>query len=208
MPPIDPQVPRAVVNQILEEQPNSSGWNPELEALFNPNIVARPLHLPISGQIKERKKRDVEFFWAFDRCGDKPFHERVEQLKAVGFEPATTEDVIMWSQDNVKGPSEIRSGDRLLMKVNKTIWLSVRKQQVIDALNMSYPTARANDGKPMNAQSLIPGIRSEVVGDEYIDKFRSQAVISDASQELSTGVVEGNASVVDKHKIHKDAKGA
>jgi hypothetical protein len=208
MPPIDRNVPDAVARQVLEEQPNRASWNPELEALFNPNIVARPLHLPISGQIKERKKRDVEFFWALDRCGDKPFHERVEQLKAVGFEPATTEDVIMWSQDNVKGPNEIRSGDRLLMKVNKTVWLSVRKQQVIDALNMSYPTARAGDGKPMNAQNLVPGVKSEVVGDENIDKFRSQAIVSDAREELATGDVQGNASVVDKHKIHKDGKGA
>jgi hypothetical protein len=190
---IDPAVPQNVVKQILATDGTGihpSLWNDELKDLFNPSISARPLHLPESGRIKTVKNKEYMYFLAFDRCGSNARHERVEQLRAAGWEYATTDDVEMYSADNVKQKNEIRSGDRRLMKIPMQRWREIRKAQNLAALDQINPR-RANAG-PMSVESMTPGMASYAADDESI---RASARVSDPNEELRTGQITGNAAI-------------
>jgi hypothetical protein len=192
MPEIDPQIPSSVIKQIREDQPRPELWNEELKDLLNPSIQARPLHIPLSGQIKKRLNGEYEYFWAFDRVGQNPYHERVEQLRAVGFEYATTKDVQMFSEENIKGENEIRSGDRRLMRCPKMRWREIRKDQNLRALAMSNPSGKVEgDGRGvMSAANLVPGMPT-YLSEENVDQIRARANTGEG----------GNASVA---KIRKE----
>lgn len=203
------QIPKKVLDRIAEDHGRDPRYyNDELAALLNPSIHAEPLHTPLSGQIKKRLNSEVEFFWAFDRCGQNPNHERVEQLRGAGFEYATSDDVAMFSEAAYCGrnkdnfTNEIRSGDRRLMKVAKTRWLSIRKSQNLQAINMANPRGKVSeDGRNlMSIASTMPGVQTSTVGDEGIDAIRAKAVLSDASEEIRTGQFKGNASQVSMRK--------
>ena len=187
----DLAVPRAVVKEItgLDGIPPSQ-WSDELRDLFNPSISARPLHLPESGRIKTVKNKEFVYFLAFDRNGSNARHERVEQLRAAGWEYATTDDVEMYSADNVKQKNEIRSGDRRLMKIPRMRWQEIRKAQNLAALDQINPR-RANSG-PMSIESMTPGMQHYTADDAAI---RKGAVVSDPTEELRTGNITGNAAV-------------
>jgi hypothetical protein len=171
-----------------------SAMNDELRDLMNPSISARPLHLPESGRIKTVKNNQFVYFLAFDRCGSNARHERVEQLRAAGWDYATTEDVEMFSADNVKQKNEIRSGDRRLMKIPKQRWQEIRKAQNLAALQQINPT-RPNSG-PMALGNMTPGIANYYGDDAAI---RSDSRVSNAAQDvqeiLAGGKAAGNASV-------------
>jgi hypothetical protein len=171
-----------------------SAMNDELRDLMNPSISARPLHLPESGRIKTVKNNQFVYFLAFDRCGSNARHERVEQLRAAGWDYATTEDVEMFSADNVKQKNEIRSGDRRLMKIPKQRWQEIRKAQNLAALQQINPT-RPNSG-PMALGNMAPGIANYYGDDAAI---RAGARVSDATQDIQEiaagGKSAGNASV-------------
>ncbi len=189
---IDPTVPPNVVKQILgPDGIPASQWSEELRDLFNPSISARPLHLPESGRIKTVKNKEFVYYLAFDRNGSDPRHERVEALRAAGFDYATTDDVEMYSADNVKQKNEIRSGDRRLMKVPIQRWKEIRKSQNLAALEMINPRGRSNR-HPMGSANMTPGMHTSVVDD--IDELRSKAVVTNAAEELRTGDIRGNAS--------------
>lgn len=201
MPPIDPQIPKPIVKQVLEDHgQNPSMWPEELQDLMNPSVAARTLSPPISGQIQKRMNRECEYYWAYDRCGQNPNHERVEQLRYMGFEYATTRDVQMYVEDTVKGrdkdgfSDEIRSGDRRLMKCPKQLWREFRKSQNLRAISQTYPQGRGDDGTPMSLGNLTPGMRT-YVSDEPVESIRARATVSDAAQELASGNIKGNASV-------------
>jgi len=164
----------------------------------------------MAGQIIKRLNNEMEFFWAFDRNGQNPFHERVDRLRAVGFDYATTKDVQMAVDDVVKGKddkgfsNEIRNGDLRLLKVPKRRWLEIRKSQQLQAITMMNPRGKAmgDDGTVMGVQGLIPGVRTSIT-DEAIEDIRSRAVVSDAAKDLSDGQIRGNASVVPADKVNK-----
>jgi hypothetical protein len=208
------ELPNAFVQQFREAAPSyRQGQNEETDALFNPSITARPLHVPMAGQIAERLNREMEYFWAFDRVGQNPYHERVERLRAVGFDFATTDDVRMAVDSVVKGKvkkgdkdfsNEIRNGDLRLMKVPKRRWLEIRKSQQLQAIMMMNPRGKVmgDNGTVMGVQGLIPGVRT-TVSDEPIEDIRSRAVVSNAAQDLRDGQVRGNASVVSSDKVNK-----
>jgi hypothetical protein len=190
---IDPAVPPNVVKQLLATDGSGippSQWNDELRDLLNPSIQARPLHLPESGRIKTVKNKEYVYFLAFDRNGSDPRHERVEQLRAAGWDYATTDDVEMFSSENVKQKNEIRSGDRRLMKIPIQRWREIRKAQNLAALDMINP--RRQSSGPMGTANMTPGMRTDVVDSE---DMRSRAVVSDAAEELRTGERKGNASI-------------
>jgi len=190
-PQIDPAVPPNVIKQITgPDGIPPSQWSEELRDLFNPSISARPLHLPESGRIKTIKNKEFQYFLAFDRCGSNARHERVEQLRAAGWEYATTDDVEMYSADNVKQKNEIRSGDRRLMKIPMQRWREIRKAQNLAALDQINPR-RANAG-PMSVASMTPGMETYAGDDESI---RNSARVSDPTEELTTGNIKGNAAV-------------
>jgi len=195
MPPrIDPAVPPSVVKQVFA-RPEDGGipqsqWSEELRDLMNPSISARPLHLPESGRIKTVKNKEFVYFLAFDRNGSDPRHERVEQLRAAGWDYATTDDVDMFSADNVKQPNEIRSGDRRLMKIPMQRWKEIRKAQNLAALEQINPR-RPNAG-PMGVGNMTPGMK-HYLGDE--ESIRASAVVSDEREEIRTGELRGNASI-------------
>jgi hypothetical protein len=188
---IDPAVPPNVVKQIMgPDGIHPSQWSEELRDLFNPSISARPLHLPESGRIKTIKNKEYQYFLAFDRCGSDARHERVEQLRAAGWEYATTDDVEMFSADNVKQKNEIRSGDRRLMKIPMQRWREIRKSQNLAALDQINPR-RASSG-PMSVESMTPGMAHYATDDASV---RAGAVVSDPTEELRTGEIKGNAAV-------------
>ena len=121
----DPQIALSISQLIGPDGIPPSAMNDELRDLMNPSITARPLHLPESGRIKTILNNEFVYYLAFDRCGSNARHDRVEQLRAAGWQFATTKDVEMFSKDNVKSPMEIRSGDRRLMKIPKQRWQEI-----------------------------------------------------------------------------------
>lgn len=171
-----------------------TAMNDELRDLMNPSISARPLHLPESGRIKTIKNNQFVYFLAFDRCGSNARHERVEQLRAAGWDYATTEDVEMFSADNVKQKNEIRSGDRRLMKIPKQRWAEIRKAQNLAALQQINP-GRPNSG-PMGLGNMTPGMAHSYASDADV---RNGARVSDAVDDILAirdgGKASGNASV-------------
>lgn len=198
----DPQVPQSFTRNFLDSNPGyRPGVNEEVDALFNPSISAKPLHVPMAGQIRKRLNSEMEFYWAFDRNGQNPYHERCERLRAVGFEYATTKDVDMYVADTIKGESEIRNGDLRLMKVPKMRWLEIRKSQMLQAIMMMNPKGKVmgENGTIMGAQELVPGVKT-TLSDESVESIRSRAIPSSAAadiQEMNAGgKPSGNASVV------------
>ena len=205
----DSQVPSSFVRNYLEGNPSyRQGVNQETDALFNPSISARPLHIPQAGQIRKRLNTEMEYYWAYDRCGQNPNHTRIEQLRAVGFDYATTNDVDMACEEVVKGRTkekfsdEIRNGDLRLMKVPRMRWLEIRKSHLLQAINMSNPRGKVmgENGTVMGAAELIPGVRTSVVD---ADEMRARAVVSNAAQDLADGQIRGNASVIARDSVNK-----
>jgi hypothetical protein len=193
MPDFDPNVPSAFLKNLRDSEtsPNASE---ELQDLLNPSIAARQMSPPISGQIRKRLNREYEYFWARDRNGQDPDHSRVEQLRADGWEYATTKDVQMFTEDTVRGrdkegfSNEIRSGDRRLMKIPMMRWKEMRKAQNLQAIQQTYPQGRGADGTPMGVGNMTPGVRT-YLSEESVEQIRSRAVVGDATKG------EGNASV-------------
>jgi hypothetical protein len=184
---IDPQVPKRIIKELAESSPHESKWSDDLKILLNPSVESKPLHLPMSGQIKLRKNKDFEYFWALDKGGDKPYHERVDQLRAVGFQYATTDDVEMMIQDTVKEKNEIRNGDRRLMKVAKQRWAEIRKSQMMDAIRLTSPKEgwRDENRNVMRTENLTPGIRTMLTDDAVVADLKNK------SNESNTSTVKG-----------------
>jgi hypothetical protein len=215
---IDGNLPSSFVRNFFEGNPSyRPGQNEEVDALFNPSIEAKPLHVPMAMRIKEAKQKDLTFYWAFDRCGTTPNHTRVEQLRAVGFDYATTDDVVMCVEDTVKNrngesfSNEIRNGDNRLMKVKKSRWLEIRKSHQLQALMMANPRGKVmgEDGTIMGAASLIPGVKTTVT-DQTEGVLRAAVALSDAGKDVQN-VMEGklpsgNASKVSRESVEAGAK--
>lgn len=202
-------LPPKLFQQLIEDHgKNIEAWPSELQDLVNPSISAKQLNPPLSGQIDTRLNREYEYFWAKDICGQNPDHSRVEELRYVGFEFATTDDVKMCSEDTVKGrdankksrdgkgfSNEIRSGDRRLMKVPMQKWREMRKAANLRAIQMAYPQGYGHDGTPMSTASLTPGMRTYMGSDKDVEAMRGNAVVSNPEEELATGQIKGNAAV-------------
>jgi hypothetical protein len=191
-------IPKSLLDQLRESNPNVQSWSEEARALLNPSIAARPMHLPQAGAIKRILNKEYKYKMARDLNGQNPNHDRVEQLKAEGWEMATTKDVEMASQATVKSENEIRNGDTVLMKIPMKRYLEIEKDRLERSISMAYGTRE--DG-PVMSNARVPGIRSTITGEDSIDEIRSKATVSDASEELRTGEIRGNASVA---KIRKE----
>jgi hypothetical protein len=214
---IDPQLPPSFVRNFLEANPGyRTGMNEEADALFNPSISAKPLHVPIAMRIKNVLNSDVWFYWAFDRCGQHPYHTRCEQLRAAGFEYASTKDAEMFVDDVVKGKNqegfsnEIRNGDNRLMKVKKSRWMEIRKSHLIQAIMMANPRGKTmgDDGTIMGINAMIPKVKTEVFENpEGI--LRTPAAVSIAAQDIAAlnegKLPSGNASRVSKESVNRGA---
>jgi hypothetical protein len=55
------------------------------------------------------------------------------------------------------------------------LWRENKKAQTIAAYQMAYPQPFGNDGQPMSAQGLIPGLKSEMMDDSEIAEARRTA---------------------------------
>ena len=185
----DPAVPQSFLKNLRDSE-TSINASEELKDLLNPSITAQQLSPPLTGQIKKRLNRENEYYWARDRNGQDPDHSRVEELRYMGFEFATTKDVEMCSQDTVKGAddkgfsNEIRSGDRRLMKVPMRLWREMRKAQNLRAIQQTYPQGRGAEGSPMGVGNTLPGVRT-YLSEESVEQIRSRATTGEG----------GNASV-------------
>lgn len=193
MPQFDSAIPPNVVKQVIADHGNMpSQWNDELQDLLSPSISARPLHLPESTRIKEKKNKEFHYHWAFDRCGSDPRHERVERLRGAGWDYATTADVEMFSGDTIKNKNEIRIGDLRLMKIPLMRWREIRKAQNLAALEQINP--RRQSTGPMSLESMSPGMKHYMGDDEAI---RASAVVGsvEVAENGEIKSVTGNASV-------------
>ena len=183
------QLPKALQRELIETHgKNLDAWPEELRDLLDSSITARSISPPISGRVSEILNADYHYHWAEDRNGATPFHDRVEGLKYAGWDFATTDDVRMATEDTVMGrdekrkskdgkgfSNEIRSGDRRLMKIPMRKWRESRKAQNLAAFQLAYPQPFGMDGKPMSAQNLIPGMRSEELDPAAITSERRRA---------------------------------
>jgi hypothetical protein len=180
-------IPRKLLETIVENNgTDPSKWNQELRDLFDTTIEPELVSTPISGKIDKFFNTDYHYFFAFDYAGR---HERVEEMRFAGWEFATTNDVKMCTESSVVArkkdkPSkdggegfsdEIRSGDRRLMKLPMNIWRKHKKAQLMAAFQQSYPQAFGNSGRPMEAASLIPGFKTELMDPAAIAETRRQA---------------------------------
>jgi hypothetical protein len=184
----DESVPQSFLKNLRDSE-TSINASEELQDLLNPSSSARQLSPPLSGQIKKRLNRECEYYWARDRNGQDPDHSRVEQLRYMGFEYASTNDVEMCSQDTLKGrdskgfTEEIRSGDRRLMKCPMRLWKEMRKAQNLQAIQQTYPQGRG-EGTPMGVGNTLPGVKT-YISDETVEQIRGRANVGEG----------GNASV-------------
>jgi hypothetical protein len=174
-------VPPKVMEQIYSEHGKNYGeWNQELQDLFDPTISARQLNPPLSGKIEVRKNTNFQYRWAKDVCGSNPDHTRVEELRAVGWEFADTNDVKMANDFTVRNrnknngfSNEIRNGDLRLMKIPMQRWREMRKSENVAAFQMAYPQAFGTTGRKMSTENLAhplqsmdqqhPGMRNKLV---------------------------------------------
>ena len=212
--PFDPDIPKSWLNQFLEEHPGyQQGHNEELDALLNPSITPKPLHIPMAGQYKKQLNLDIELYWAFDRNGMNPYHLRVEQLKSAGFDYATTKDVEMAIEETVQGrnaegfSNEIRNGDRRLMKCAKQRWLEIRKSHVFQSLLMTHPRhMKDRDSKSvMTTGQTASGISTRLMdmNDPEVSRLTAKSVFSDAAQDMHE-VSEGRVPFGNTSRIPKD----
>jgi hypothetical protein len=177
-------IPAKLLNQLREELgPNPDQWPQELRDIFDTSIVARALNAPISGLIRTKKNTSMHYHWAKDLGGINANHERVEELRALGWEYATTEDVEMFNDFTVKNrrnnkpdgfSNEIRNGDLRMMKIPMVLWRQKRKFEVVSAFQMAYPQAYGVTGKPMSAENLVPGLKNYMITDaQDLTEFES-----------------------------------
>src|ERR1700730_15489525 len=146
-------VPNKTLENIFEQNGNDpSKWNQELRDLFDTTIEPELVSAPISGKVDKFLNTDSHYHWAEDRA-DK--HERVEELRFAGWEPATTNDLKMCAESSVKSRNkekptkdggegfscEIRSGDRLMMKIPMNIWRKHHKAQIMAGFQATAPEA-------------------------------------------------------------------
>lgn len=182
-------VPRKLIQQLYEDfGKDTSKWPQELQDVFNPSIEARQMNPPMSGYIKTRKNTNFHYHWAKDVMGANPDHTRVEELRSVGWDYASTEDVVMANSFTVKNrkggkddgySNEIRNGDLRLMKVPMVLWRSHHKSEVVRAYQMAYPQILGGpSGRPMTSEEFTPGLKSELlVGAEIAatdSRFRAE----------------------------------
>lgn len=183
-------IPKQLMKNLVDEHGKDvSRWPQELQDLIDPSIIAVNIAPPLTGKVDAFLNTDYQYYWAYDMCGATPNHDRVESMRWAGWEYATTDDVRMCSEATIKGRNpkrsskdggigwsdEIRSGDRRLMKLPMRLYRAARKAQNTAAFQMAYPTPFGATGQPMSAANLVPGLRSEMLSDEEIEKTRRNA---------------------------------
>jgi hypothetical protein len=137
-------LPPSMRQKLIEEQPNSGNWSPDLKTLLDPKIEARPLQLPNVGQIGI-KNTEYDYYWARLRRGANPDVTRYLQLKAAGYTKATREDVdpLVNSVNVSDDGEEITCGiDLILMKAHPSVHRGAMKFHQERALNMTNPKGR------------------------------------------------------------------
>ena len=174
-------VPKKVMEGIITDHGSDTrNWNQELQDLFDPSIAARQLNPPVSGHIALRKNTSMHYHWAADKCGQNADHSRVEEMRAIGWDFASTDDVEMANDFTVRNrrggkpdgfSNEIRNGDLRLMKIPLQRWREKRKAENVAAFQMAYPQAYGATGVPMSSANLIPGMKSELVTGEGLGAF-------------------------------------
>jgi len=184
MPNVGNIVPPKLLEQIYADHGRDwTKWPEELRDIFDPSIAATPIAPPSSGKIKTTKETGFHYHWAKDVCGSTPDHTRVEELRSVGWDYATTDDVVMYNEFTVKNrrngkpdgfSNEIRNGDLRLMKVPMALWRAKRKAENTSAYQMAYPQVFGTTGKPMTAGELTPGLKTEMVTGENLPEFESR----------------------------------
>jgi len=167
-------VPPKVMEQIYDDHgKNYQNWNQELQDLFDPTISARQLNPPVASKIRVEKNKQFHYHMAKDVCGANPDHTRVEEMRAIGWDFATTDDVEMENDFTVKNrhkqtgfSNEIRNGDLRLMKIPLQRWREKRKAENVAAFQMAYPQAFAATGRPMSsADGIAPALRNKLITD-------------------------------------------
>lgn len=177
-------VPKKVMESIITDHgKNFKEWNQELQDLFDPTISARQLNPPLSGTIKTRKNTAFHYHWAADKCGQNADHSRVEEMRAIGWDFADTNDVEMANDFTVRNrrkgepngfSNEIRNGDLRLMKIPMQRWREKRKSENVAAYQMAYPQAFGATGKAMSTESLAPGLKNELVTGAGLSDFENR----------------------------------
>jgi hypothetical protein len=140
----DPNVPRQVVKDLMSEQPNRAAWSEDLKTLLDASVVARDLSTPMKGMFLF-KNTDWRYRLVRLRQGPNPDTSRYMEVKAMGGQNATTEDVEVLSGDVKANKVEIRVGvDLILMKIPRDVYDGRMKAQMLQALQM---TGRASRGE-------------------------------------------------------------
>lgn len=182
-------VPKKLMEQIYADfGKDPRQWPEELRDIFDASIDAKQLNAPKSSSIKIVKNTNYHYHMAKDVMGANPDHTRVEELRAEGWEFATTDDVVMYNAFTVKNrkggkdngfSNEIRNGDLRLMKLPLTLWRQHRKSENVRAYQMAYPQIFGGQtGRPMTSEEFTPGLKSELLTGQDLaaneDRFRKE----------------------------------
>lgn len=181
----DSAVPNRVLKDIVSEQPNRNNWSQELKDLLDPNLVARSIALPAVGAVINKRPGEIELYWCRLKLGANPDTSRFMQLKALGYLPATPEDAEVVNADIIEGKTEIRSGDRILVKVDPQIHRAIKKQYALDAIHQTNRAARGQ------FQDVQPGMRMS----QQDRVMRTGDFAPTAAIDLNTGEREGNLDI-------------
>lgn len=154
-----PVLPKSMLNNLRESQPDRRTWTRQLEVLLNPQFEARPLNLPGDGafeskhgSLKDGCDGTYVYYWARRGRGDRADTTRYMQLKAAGFTNATLEDITPLTATVNADGTEVTCGiDAVLMKVKPEIFYGARKFHEQRAINMTSP--RTLEGRDMMMKS-------------------------------------------------------
>jgi hypothetical protein len=182
---VDPVIPGKIVKEVFEEQPVPAKWSEDLAILMDPNIRARSFALPAAGAVTIKNK-DYRYKWIRYSLGPNPDTSRYLQCKTVLHgQNATTDDVEVLNADIVEGKTEIRSGDRILMKFPRDIYDGGMKQSMLDSIHQTRRAARGEyqdpSGRVMRTSDYGGTSSADMITGERSGEFDPAAMMQRSS---------------------------
>jgi hypothetical protein len=157
--------------------PSGQVLSPEAQIMFSKSIVAKPLGAPASEEIRI-KNLSYHYYWG-NRSGVNG--RRYAQLKAMGYENATLDDVQPMAVEIKKEQAEICLGDLILMKIPIGRWMAHEKAKMERALMLQRRTRTSFDRNPnpdVNSDEapVLVDAQNQNAGDgKYMQHFQPSA---------------------------------
>ena len=184
---VDPNaIPRSSWEQFKDVQHTPDKYSPELAALLDPNVVARRVSLPLSGQI-EIINREYVYYWARRIQGKSADHNNYRQLKMRGYTNATCKpdckddtgrcacDVHPLIAEIAADGTEITLGsDLILVKARPDVHYGIQKSYLKQALQFVSPSSQVAN-LPPEERSALQATRTYIPGADEQEQISRRA---------------------------------